>query len=81
MFKSPEEVLMLYFYRLICLFVSFCPRTAERSSSPKPRLSETDRLQEELPRLPGEPAVQRPQPHRVSETQRPTSYCHGKYYY
>ena len=51
----------------------FCPNTAQRGRSPEPRLSETSRLQGELPWLPGKSAVQRPQPDTASKTQRPPS--------
>lgn len=60
--------------RLVCV-----SSTAERGDrSPQPS-SDFRGLWAELPRLPGEPALQRPQPDRAGPTGEPAGGCGGKW--
>lgn len=52
---------------------------AERWGSSGSRVSQAISLQEELPRLPGKPAVQRSQPDRTGESQGPQSFSNGEF--
>lgn len=51
---------------------------AKSGSCPEPRTAETHPVQQELPRLPGKPALQRPQPDRPGEKEEPPGLCSGK---
>lgn len=53
----------------------FYPHAAERRDRSEPRASD---IRKELPRLPGEPAVQRPQPDRAGQTEEPPGCRCGK---
>lgn len=62
MTSDPQDVVFILFNVHSTLS---CALAAERWHSAE-TVSETSRLQEELSRLPGKSAVQRPQPDRIS---------------